>query len=152
MTAELYINDCKWKGIIEPDATLLEFLRSNGYYSVKQGCDSCSCGICTVWVDGFPVLSCKYPACRAAGKRITTIEGTGSSANLLGMYLSAEGAEQCGYCSPGLIMTVLALEKENPDASEEEVETYLAGNLCRCSGYQLQTAGILKYLRRKNNE
>ena len=91
---------------IEPGAVLFDILRSLGCYSVKCGCETTNCGLCTVWVDGTPRLSCSILAARAAGCKITTLEGVQEEAARFGAYLAAEGAEQCGYCSPGFIMNV----------------------------------------------
>ena len=97
-------------------------------------------------VDGKPVLSCSTPAARADGKDVVTLEGIEEEAAAFGRFLAGEGAEQCGFCSPGLIMNVLAMEKELSHPNEEEIKEYLAGNLCRCSGYEGQLRGIQAYL------
>lgn len=130
---------------IEPGAVLFDILRSLGCYSVKCGCETTNCGLCTVWVDGKPVLSCGVPAARVQGAHITTLEGVQEEAAEFSRFLAAEGADQCGFCSPGLIMNVLALKKENPHPTEEEMKEYLAGNLCRCTGYQGQYRALAKY-------
>ena len=148
MKLSRYVNGTRCHSEIAPGTTLLEFLRGKGLMGAKAGCDTGSCGLCTVWVDEVPILSCTYPAARAQGKHVTTIEGMRQQAALLGRYLAENGSEQCGYCSPGLIMTVLALEKEHPAATDAEISAYLAGNLCRCSGYAGQLAGIRAYLNR----
>lgn len=128
------------------DETLLELLRECGCASVRSGCDTTNCGICTVWVDEKPILSCSYPAMRAEGRSITTIEGLKDEAKPLMEAFAAEGADQCGYCSPGLLMTVLAMKKELKSPTDEEIDRYLAGNLCRCTGYSSQFRAIKKYL------
>ena len=136
---------------IEPDCMLLDLLRDMGGYSVKRGCDTTNCGLCTVLVNGKPSLSCAMPAARAEGKEIITLEGLQEEAVNFGRFLAKEGAEQCGYCSPGFIMNVLAMERELcasghcPD--REEIREYLAGNLCRCTGYAGQMRAVEKYLR-----
>ena len=136
---------------IEAGAVLLDVLRDLGCYSVKCGCETTNCGLCTVWVDGTPRLSCSILAAGISGRKITTLEGLQEEAARFGAYLAAEGAEQCGYCSPGFIMNVLAMERELcvsghcPDA--EEIRGYLAGNLCRCTGYAGQLRAVEKYLR-----
>ena len=135
---------------IEPGAVLFDILRSLGCYSVKCGCETTNCGLCTVWVDGTPRLSCSILAARAAGCKITTLEGLQEEAARFGAYLAAEGAEQCGYCSPGFIMNVLAMERELDHPDEEDIKEYLAGNLCRCSGYMSQLRAVKKYLERKD--
>ena len=131
---------------IEPDCMLLDLLRDMGCYSVKRGCDTTNCGLCTVLVDGKPSLSCAMPAARAEGKEIVTLEGLQEEAEDFGRFLAKEGAEQCGYCSPGFIMNVIAMMRELKDPSIEEIKEYLAGNLCRCSGYEGQLRGIQNFL------
>lgn len=96
----------------EPDDLLLDLVRSLGCYSVKRGCETANCGLCTVWLDGKPVLSCSILAVRADGRHVTTLEGLQKEAEEFGMFLAAEGGEQCGFCSPGFIMNVLAMERE----------------------------------------
>ena len=130
-----------------PGESLAAFLRRNGYTEVRTGCDTGSCGLCTVWVDEKPTLSCSTLAARAAGRYITTIKGVGQAGTELAKHLVAEGADQCGYCSPGFIMTVLSMKKEIADPTEEAVKHYLNGNLCRCTGYEGQTRAIMKWLK-----
>ena len=96
------------------DMTLLDFLRARGYKSVKCGCETTNCGLCTVWLDGKPVLSCAVPAMRVQGREVTTLEGLKEEAEEFGRFLGEQGAEQCGFCSPGFIMNVLAMERELP--------------------------------------
>ena len=104
---------------IEPDCMLLDLLRDMGCYSVKRGCDTTNCGLCTVLVNGKPSLSCAMPAARAEGKEIVTLEGLQEEAEDFGRFLAKEGAEQCGYCSPGFIMNVIAMMRELKDPSIE---------------------------------
>lgn len=137
---------------IEPDCMLLDLLRDMGCYSVKRGCDTTNCGLCTVLVDGKPSLSCAMPAARAEGKEIVTLEGLQEEAEDFGRFLSKEGAEQCGYCSPGFIMNVIAMMRELKDPSIEEIKEYLAGNLCRCSGYEGQMRAIQSYMKEKGGQ
>ena len=132
---------------IPNDMMLLDFVRKYGALSVKRGCDTSNCGLCNVWVDGTPVLSCSYPAARADGRSVTTLEGVQEEAAEFSRYLVAQGAEQCGFCSPGFIMTVLAMRRELQNPTEEEIARYLAGNLCRCSGYTGQLRAIRAWLR-----
>ena len=131
---------------VAPDEMLADALRRNGYLSIRKGCDTSCCGLCTVWVDEKPVLSCTMPAFRAEGKEITTIEGVATEAEKFARILAAEGAEQCGFCSPGFIMTVLAMKKELSQPTEEQIKHYLAGNLCRCTGYMGQMRAVKTYL------
>lgn len=146
MQIETIINGHKTIWQLEADASLADVLRQEGYLSVRKGCDTSCCGLCTVWLEGKPVLSCTVPAFRAAGKEITTLEGVHEEAEAFAKVLAAEGAEQCGFCSPGFIMTVLAMKRELSQPSEEEILHYLTGNLCRCTGYMGQLRAVKTYL------
>ena len=134
---------------VAPDQTLFAWLRAHHISSVKCGCETSNCGLCTVWLDGKPVLSCSTLAVRADGRHVTTLEGLQKEAEEFGMFLAAEGGEQCGFCSPGFIMNVLAMERELKNPDEESIKEYLAGNLCRCSGYMSQLRAVKKYLESK---
>ena len=134
---------------IEPDLLLIDFLRKHGCYSVKRGCETANCGLCTVLVNGRPVLSCSTLAARVEGKKIVTLEGMQREAKEFGSFLANEGAEQCGFCNPGFIMNVFAMLNEIKEPTEEQIKEYLAGNLCRCSGFVSQTKSILKFLKYK---
>ena len=131
---------------IEPDMLLIDFVRSLGCVSVKRGCDTSNCGLCTVFVDEQPVLSCSVLAVRANGHKVVTLEGLQEEASEFAAFIADQGAEQCGFCNPGFMMNTIALLKENPHPSDEEILAYLAGNLCRCSGYEGQLRGIKSYL------
>ena len=146
MKLSFWLNGVYRHDDVEPDTLLLDFLRDKGCYSVKRGCETANCGLCTVLMDGKPVLSCSTLALRAEGKKIVTMEGMQKEAEEFGAFLADEGAEQCGFCNPGFIMNALALFRENPYPSEEEVKEYLSGNLCRCSGYEGQLRGIMNFL------
>lgn len=146
MEVTLFINGKSIKIQIEADEMLLETLRKLGYYSVRCGCDTTNCGLCTIWVDGLPILSCAYPTFRAVGHEITTLEGLAEEAGLLARCLASEGADQCGYCTTGMMMSAMALKRTNPQASDAEIEAALVGNLCRCTGYASHLRGIRKYL------
>jgi carbon-monoxide dehydrogenase small subunit len=130
---------------IEPDLLLIDFVRSLGFKSVKRGCDTSNCGLCTVWVDEKPVLSCSVLAARVNHKAVTTLEGLEEEAKEVGRFLATQGAEQCGFCSPGLIMNILAMKAEFKNPTTEDIKQYLAGNLCRCSGYESQLRAIKNY-------
>ena len=134
------------------DDSLFAMLRALGMKSVKCGCETSNCGLCTVWLDGTPVLSCSVLAARVQGRSVTTLEGLQAEAACFGAYLADEGAEQCGFCAPGFIMTVLAMERELKNPTPEDIRAYLAGNLCRCSGYMGQMRAIEKYLNRAKEE
>lgn len=131
---------------VEADAILLDFLRAHGCYSVKRGCETSNCGLCTVLMDGTPILSCSMLAVRANGHEITTLEGLQQEAADFVGYIADQGADQCGFCNPGFVMNTIALLRENPDPTDDEIRAYLAGNLCRCSGYDGQLRGIRSYL------
>ncbi len=131
---------------IEPDLLLMDFVRNNGCYSVKRGCETSNCGLCTVFLDDKPVLSCSVLAARADGRRVTTLEGIQEEAAQFAAFIADQGAEQCGFCNPGFVMNAVALFRENPEPGEEEIREYLAGNLCRCSGYEGQLRGIRNFL------
>lgn len=146
MRIELTINEKRVQWEVEADEFLADTLRAHGYLSVKKACNTSCCGLCTVWIDGRSMLSCSYLAGRAHGKKITTIEGLAQEAEEFARVLSAEGAEQCGFCSPGFIMNVLAMKHELVNPSEEEIIHYLTGNLCRCTGYMGQLRAIKTYL------
>ena len=146
MNIEFVLNGRKVSAAIDADDSLYKVLRSLGMHSVKCGCETTNCGLCTVHMDGKAVLSCSVPAARCADREVTTLEGMQEEARRLGACLAGEGAEQCGFCAPGLMMNVFALAKENPHATEAEIDAFLAGNLCRCSGYVSQRRAVQKYL------
>ena len=149
MNITFWLNGVKRQAEVRPDELLLDFLRKNSCYSVKRGCETANCGLCTVLMDERPVLSCSMLAARADGKRIVTLEGMQEEAKEFGAFMANEGAEQCGFCNPGFVMNAIALFRENPDPGEEEIKEYLAGNLCRCSGYEGQLRGIMEFLKWK---
>lgn len=132
--------------VVEADSLLLDALRSLGCASVKRGCESSNCGLCTVFVDDKPVLSCSVLAARVSGRKVTTLEGLQDEVADFGAFIADQGAEQCGFCNPGLMMNAIAMFRENPHPTEEEILSYLSGNLCRCSGYEGQLRGIQSYL------
>lgn len=146
MEIKLWINEKVYVRTIEDDMLLIDFLRSEGHYSVKRGCDTANCGLCTVWMDGTPILSCSVLAARANGTKITTLEGLSEEVVAFAEFMAKEGAEQCGYCSPGFIMNVLAMKRELTNPTEEQIKHYLAGNLCRCTGYMGQMRAVQKFL------
>ena len=134
---------------MEPDTVLLDFLREKGCLSVKRGCDTSNCGLCTVLMDGKPVLSCSALAVRADGHEIYTLEGLQAEAADFVGFIADQGADQCGFCNPGFVMNTIALLRENPNPTDDEIRAFLAGNLCRCSGYDGQLRGIRNYLNSK---
>lgn len=131
---------------IDADLLLIDFLRRHKCYSVKRGCETANCGLCTVLMDGKPVLSCSTLAARADGHTVQTLEGLQEEAADFVTFIADQGAEQCGFCNPGFVMNTIALLQENPDPTDDDIRAFLAGNLCRCSGYEGQLRGIRAYL------
>jgi len=146
MNATIVVNGAVERFTFESGDMLADVLRAAGYVEVKKGCDTGNCGACTVLVDGKPILSCSFLAARADGRAVTTVLGVEEEARRFASFLAAEGADQCGFCAPGFALTVIALSRELPEATEEEAREYLKGNLCRCSGYEGQNRAIMRYL------
>ena len=146
MEIKLTLNGRPIHDLIEPDTLLIDFVRAHGCLSVKRGCETSNCGLCTVLMDDIPVLSCSVLAARADGHAITTLEGLQEEAADFVGFIADQGADQCGFCNPGFVMNTIALLRENPDPTDDEIRAYLAGNLCRCSGYDGQLRGIRAYL------
>jgi aerobic carbon-monoxide dehydrogenase small subunit len=135
---ELKVNGCTHELAIEPSALLLDVLRRDlGLTGSKRGCDESSCGACTVLVDGVAMLSCALLAASCEGQEITSIEGVSEHGSLAAIQKAYGdwGGAQCGYCTPGFIMTVKSLLAEKPDPSEDDIRNALSSNLCRCTGY-----------------
>ncbi len=131
--------------LVEPDETLLTVLRGPLQLTgTKLGCDEGSCGACTVLLDGKPVLSCLTPALRCQGKTVLTIEGVADGPDLHPVQnrLVESGGIQCGFCTPGVVMTSLAYLEKNVNPDETDIREALAGNLCRCTGYVKIVKGI----------
>jgi len=123
---------------LEPGRTLLSVLRGElGLTGSKEGCDDSECGACMVLVDGQPVNSCSYLALQAAGRQVTTVEGLASGTKLhpLQQAFLDHGGVQCGFCTPGMLISATALLAANSDPTEDEIRAGLSGNLCRCTGY-----------------
>lgn len=138
VTTTLTVNGAPYPVEIEPDRSLLSVLRTDlGLTGTKEGCDDCECGACMVLLDGRPVNSCSYLAVQTAGREVTTVEGlaTGEELHPLQRAFLDEGGVQCGFCTPGMLMSSKALLDSNPSPSEEEIRHALGGNLCRCTGY-----------------
>ena len=149
MNITFWLNGVKRQAEVRSDELLLDFLRKNSCYSVKRGCETSNCGLCTVFLDEKPVLSCSVLAARADGHKVDTLEGLQEEAEEFGSFIAGQGAEQCGFCNPGFVMNALALFRENPYPDEEEIKEFLSGNLCRCSGYEGQLRGIMNFLEAK---
>lgn len=127
MLIHINVNGEKRKIHCAPDAMLMDVLRDDGFKSVKCGCDTTNCGLCTVLVEGVPMLACSIPAARMNNKNVTTLEGVQDEARIIGSLLVDEGADQCGFCSPGLIMNIIAMKRELVNPTEEDIKHYLAG-------------------------
>ncbi len=136
---QLIVNGETVEAAVEPNRTLLQFLRDDlGLTGTKHGCGLGDCGACTVIMDGKPVNSCLVLAVQAKGREVLTIEGLAENGVLhpIQQAFVDKGAIQCGFCTPGMILSAKALLDENPKADEKEIRTAISGNLCRCTGYQ----------------
>lgn len=150
MKVKLNVNHQEKIFDVSPGEYLLDTLRSHDYLSVRRGCDSTSCGVCTVLVNGKPVPSCSVLSAGLEGAMIITVEGIQAEAEKLSHYFGEEGADQCGFCNPSLAITVYAMKKELTNPTLEDIKNYLVGNLCRCTGYISQEKAIQKYLEDKS--
>ena len=150
MEIKLKLNGRSIMASVEADTVLLDFLRDHGCLSVKRGCDTSNCGLCTVLMDGKPILSCSTLAVRADGHEVFTLEGLQAEAQEFVGFIADQGADQCGFCNPGFVMNTIALLRETPDPTDDEIRAFLAGNLCRCSGYEGQLRGIRSFLNTRN--
>jgi len=134
----LKINGETYDTDAEPSESLLDVLRENLYLTgTKKGCNEAECGSCTVMLDGRPVVSCLVLICDARGKEIVTIEGlsSGGRPHPIQLQMVNRGGIQCGYCTPGIIMSAYALLKETRNPTDEEIKFAICGNICRCTGY-----------------
>ena len=142
----LRVNGEAYELIVETNETLLELIRNRlGLTGTKQSCDMEVCGACTVLLDGKPVSSCTTLAFEARDREVVTIEGLASKGKLhpIQEAFLEKGGLQCGFCTPGMILTSKALLEENPDPTEEEIREYMHGNLCRCTGYYMIVESVL---------
>ena len=149
MEINIRVNGRAVREQIEPDLLLIDFLRAHGCLSVKRGCETSNCGLCTVFLDDKPILSCSMLAARADGHSVATLEGLQEEASDFVGFIADQGADQCGFCNPGFVMNTIALLRENPDPTDDDIRAFLAGNLCRCSGYEGQLRGIRNYLNQR---
>ena len=152
MEISMTLNGRKIKESIEPDMLLIDFLRKKKCFSVQRGCETSNCGLCTVMMDDVPVLSCSMLAARADGCKVDTLEGLQEEAHEFIGFIAEQGADQCGFCNPGFVMNTIALLRENPDPTDREIQAFLSGNLCRCSGYEGQLRGIRNFLNWKKEK
>lgn len=139
MNLQLNVNGRANELDVEPEATLLHVLREQLQLTgTKEGCVEGECGACTVLIDGRPVDSCLYAAHAAEGREVTTIEGVGGRLGSMSPLQEAivnAGGVQCGFCTPGFVMTITALLEESPSPTTDEIKKALSGNICRCTGY-----------------
>jgi carbon-monoxide dehydrogenase small subunit len=141
------VNGIAYEEEVEPHRSLLSVLRGElGLTGSKEGCDDSECGACMVLVDGRPVNSCSFLALQAGGRTVQTVEGLAKDGELHPLQASflEQVGVQCGFCTPGMLMSAKALLDQNPNPTEAEVKRYLGGNLCRCTGY----AGIVRAVMR----
>ena len=141
----LLVNGMDYPVSVEQGRNLLSVIRTEiGLTGTKEGCDDCECGACMVLLDGRPVNSCSYLAVQAQGRAITTVEGLteGDTMHPLQRNILEDGGVQCGFCTPGMLISATALLDRNPHPSEEEVRIGLSGNLCRCTGYAKIVAAV----------
>jgi carbon-monoxide dehydrogenase small subunit len=141
--ATLSVNGVAYPVDVEPGTSLLAAVRDDvGLTGAKEGCDDSECGACMMLLDGKPVNSCSYLALQAEGSEVTTVEGLANGAELSRLQAAflEHGGVQCGFCTPGMLISATALLEENPSPTEDEVRIALSGNLCRCTGYD----GIVK--------
>ncbi|MGN6378741.1 MAG: (2Fe-2S)-binding protein [Gaiellales bacterium] len=137
--ATLKVNGVSYPVEVEPHRSLLSVLRTElGLAGSKEGCDDSECGACMVLLDGRPVNSCSYLALQAEGREVTTVEGLAQNGDLhpLQRQFLEHGGVQCGFCTPGMLISAKALLDANPSPGEDEIRIALSGNLCRCTGYQ----------------
>ncbi len=146
-TASLNVNGTEYPVEIEPGRSLLSVLRTEiGLTGSKEGCDDSECGACMVLLDGKPVNSCSFLALQAEGREIRTVEGLAAGGRLhpLQRAFLDEGGVQCGFCTPGMLISAAALLEHTPRPTEEQVRLALSGNLCRCTGYQGIARAVLR--------
>jgi carbon-monoxide dehydrogenase small subunit len=146
MKISMVVNGRTRSGEIEGRTLLVDFLRGSGLTGTHVGCDTSQCGACVVHVDGVAVKSCTMLAAEAEGASVTTIEGMAHADGSLGVIQQAfqdHHGLQCGFCTPGMVMSAAALLKDNPKPTEAEVRHYLEGNICRCTGYHNIVKAIL---------
>jgi aerobic-type carbon monoxide dehydrogenase small subunit (CoxS/CutS family) len=153
MQLHLTVNGTALNWSIAPGELLLDLLRRQGYLGVKRGCEKGECGACAVLLDGKPINSCLMFAAQAEGRQILTIEGVadGDKLDALQEAFLDYGAVQCGFCTPGMVISAKALLNRRPDPSEEEVREALAGHFCRCTGYTKPVEAVLAAASKNRN-
>ena len=129
MKVKILLNGTMREAEISSDQLLIDFVRDHGCYSVKRGCETFDCGLCTVFVDDKPVLSCSMLTARVDGCKVDTLEGLQEEAKEFGAFVADQGAEQCGFCNPGMIMNAIAMFRENPERQEKRSRHILRKSL-----------------------
>lgn len=149
MQITLTLNGIKVTEDVAADMLLIDFVRAHGCKSVKRGCETSNCGLCTVFLDEKPVLSCSVLAARASGHSITTLEGLQEEAAEFGGFIADQGAEQCGFCTPGFIMTAVEILDRGVYYTDDQLRKLLSGHLCRCTGYENIFKAVKKTMLRR---
>lgn len=147
MLVKFYLNDALVSYDVRPDEYLAETLRSHGVKSVKVGCNESTCGSCTLLIEGKPMMSCSVLTASIEDKHVTTVEGIQEEAAKISYHFAEEGADQCGFCNAGYALVVYALKKNIKNPTDEQINDYIVGNLCRCSGLHSQLKAIKAYLK-----
>ncbi len=147
MLVTFFLNNTEVSYSVNPGEYLADTLRKHGLKSIKIGCNESSCGSCTLLVDNKPMMSCSLLTASVEGKHITTIEGIQEEAAKISRCFSEEGADQCGFCNVGYALVIYSLKREYRNPTDEEIENYIVGNLCRCSGLHSQMNAIKAYLK-----
>ena len=147
MIVNFYLNNVEVSYSIKPGEYLAETLRRHGVKSIKVGCNESSCGSCTLLIEGKPMMSCSVLTASLEGKHITTVEGIQEEAAKISECFSKQGADQCGFCNVGFALVIYALKREYKNPTDEEINNYIVGNLCRCSGLQSHMKAIKEYLK-----
>jgi aerobic-type carbon monoxide dehydrogenase small subunit (CoxS/CutS family) len=134
----LSVNGVPWQGYVDSNMTLLDFLREElNLTGTKRGCDMGDCGCCVIHLNGKPILACLYPVIEAQDAKVRTIEGIANGPELhpVQVAMVEEGAIQCGFCTPAMVMNGVNLIEENPNPSDRDIKSAIAGTICRCTGY-----------------
>lgn len=147
MIVTFYLNDVEVSYNVKPGEYLAYTLRKHGVKSIKVGCNESSCGSCTLLIENKPVMSCSVLTASIEGKHVTTIEGIQEEAAKISRCFSNEGADQCGFCNVGYALVIYSLKREYKNPTDEEINNYVVGNLCRCSGLYSQIKAIKAYLK-----
>ena len=147
MLVKFYLNKNEVSYDVRPDEYLAETLRNHGLKSIKIGCNESSCGSCTLLLDDKPVMSCSVLTASIEGKHVTTIEGIQEEAAKISHHFAEEGADQCGFCNVGYALVVYSLKRTIKNPTDDQIQDYIVGNLCRCSGLYSQLKAIKAYLK-----